>query len=78
MAIGRRGNALNNGNFFITLKPRDERKATADQIIARLRPKLAKVEGASTCSAGGAGRQRRRPPRARSTSTRCRTPTSTS
>ena len=28
------------------LKPREERHATADQIIARLRPQLAKVEGA--------------------------------
>ncbi len=32
--------------LFITLKPRNERKATAQQIIARLRPKLDKVEGA--------------------------------
>lgn len=38
----------NTGNFFIALRPLDEgRKATADQIIARLRPKLAQVEGAS-------------------------------
>ena len=40
------GGALNTGRMFITLKPREDRKATADQIIARLRPKLAKVEGA--------------------------------
>jgi HAE1 family hydrophobic/amphiphilic exporter-1 len=38
--------AQNNGRMFITLKPRDERTASAFQIIARLRPKLAKVEGA--------------------------------
>jgi HAE1 family hydrophobic/amphiphilic exporter-1 len=38
--------AQNNGRMFITLKPRDERTANAFQIIARLRPKLAKVEGA--------------------------------
>jgi HAE1 family hydrophobic/amphiphilic exporter-1 len=38
--------AQNNGKMFITLKPRDERKANAFEIIARLRPKLAKVEGA--------------------------------
>ena len=38
--------AQNNGRMFITLKPRDERKANAFEIIARLRPKLAKVEGA--------------------------------
>ncbi|WP_158814571.1 efflux RND transporter permease subunit [Methylocapsa sp. S129] len=36
----------NTGRMFITLKPRDERGADAFQIIARLRPKLAKVEGA--------------------------------
>ena len=47
MAIGGGfGGALNTGRMFITLKPRDERSADADQIIARLRPKLAKVEGA--------------------------------
>ena len=32
--------------MFITLKPRNERKATAQQIITRLRPQLEKVEGA--------------------------------
>ena len=46
MAIGGSGRAGNNGNLFITLKPRDERTASAQQIIARLRPKLEKVEGA--------------------------------
>jgi hydrophobic/amphiphilic exporter-1 (mainly G- bacteria), HAE1 family len=46
MAIGGSGRAGNNGNLFITLKPRDQRKASAQQIIARLRPKLDKVEGA--------------------------------
>jgi hydrophobic/amphiphilic exporter-1 (mainly G- bacteria), HAE1 family len=40
------GNTLNTGRVFITLKPRNERDANADQIIARLRPKLAAVEGA--------------------------------
>src|SRR5205814_4176867 len=38
MAIGGSGRAGNNGNLFITLKPRDQRKASAQQIIARLRP----------------------------------------
>ena len=38
--------AQNSGRMFITLKPRDERKADAFQIIARLRPKLAQVKGA--------------------------------
>jgi hydrophobic/amphiphilic exporter-1 (mainly G- bacteria), HAE1 family len=46
MAIGGSGRAGNNGNLFITLKPRNERTANAQQIIARLRPKLDKVEGA--------------------------------
>jgi hydrophobic/amphiphilic exporter-1 (mainly G- bacteria), HAE1 family len=46
MAIGGSGRAGNNGNVFITLKPREERSASAQQIIARLRPQLDKVEGA--------------------------------
>jgi HAE1 family hydrophobic/amphiphilic exporter-1 len=46
MAIGGSGRAGNNGNMFITLKPRNERDASAQQIIARLRPKLEKVQGA--------------------------------
>jgi HAE1 family hydrophobic/amphiphilic exporter-1 len=46
MNIGGAGRAGNNGNMFITLKPRNERTANAQQIIARLRPKLEKVEGA--------------------------------
>jgi HAE1 family hydrophobic/amphiphilic exporter-1 len=44
MAIGGGGRAGNNGNLFITLKPRDERTANAQQIIARLRPKLEGVD----------------------------------
>ncbi len=47
MSVGGSGNALNTGRMFITLKPRDQRSATADQVIARLRPQLAKVEGAA-------------------------------
>ena len=41
------GQTLNNGRMFITLKPRDQRSASATQIINRLAPKLAKVEGAA-------------------------------
>ncbi|HKA72921.1 MAG TPA: multidrug efflux RND transporter permease subunit [Xanthobacteraceae bacterium] len=41
------GNTLNTGRFFIGLKPRDERTASATEIINRLRPQLAKVEGAN-------------------------------
>ena len=37
----------NTGRFFITLKPRDERKLNSSQIIDRLRPQLAKVQGAN-------------------------------
>ena len=46
MAVGGSGRAGNNGNLFITLKPRSERSASAQQIIGRLRPQLDKVEGA--------------------------------
>ena len=37
----------NTGRGFIVLKPRDERKLSASQIIDRLRPQLAKIEGAN-------------------------------
>jgi HAE1 family hydrophobic/amphiphilic exporter-1 len=46
MAVGGNGGALNTGRMFITLKPRDQRDASAMQIIARLRPQLEKVQGA--------------------------------
>jgi HAE1 family hydrophobic/amphiphilic exporter-1 len=46
MSVGGAGNPLNSGRLFITLKPRDQRIANADQIIARLGPRLDKVEGA--------------------------------
>ena len=37
---------FNTGNFFIALKPKEAgRTTTADEIIARLRPQLAKVQG---------------------------------
>jgi hydrophobe/amphiphile efflux-1 (HAE1) family protein len=36
---------MNNGRFFIGLKPRDKRRASADQIIARLRKQAAQVPG---------------------------------
>jgi HAE1 family hydrophobic/amphiphilic exporter-1 len=74
---GGRGTATNNGRMFITLKPRDQRTATADQIIARLRPELDKVEANSscrltrTCVPADASR-------APSTNTLCRVRTSTS
>jgi multidrug efflux pump len=37
----------NSGRLSITLKPRAERKASADEIATRLRPELAKVDGIS-------------------------------
>src|SRR5579883_514692 len=40
------GNTQNTGRFIIGLKLRDDRTATASQIIDRLRPKLAQVTGA--------------------------------
>jgi multidrug efflux pump len=39
------GTTTNTGRCFITLKPLGERKVTADQIIARLRPKLNSMPG---------------------------------
>jgi multidrug efflux pump len=35
----------NSGRFTITLKPRKERSSTADEIIARIEPEAAKIEG---------------------------------
>jgi len=46
MFIGGGGTALNSGRMYVTLKPHDQRDANAEQIIARLRPKLENVEGA--------------------------------
>ena len=45
---GGSGNTTNSGRMFITLKPREERQAVATEIIGRLRPKLAKLEGVAT------------------------------
>jgi HAE1 family hydrophobic/amphiphilic exporter-1 len=39
--------SMNTGQVFIGLKPRDQRSASADEIISRLRPQLAKVQGAA-------------------------------
>ena len=43
--VGGSSGAGNTGTMFITLTDYDKRKSTADQIIARLRPKLARVPG---------------------------------
>jgi multidrug efflux pump len=45
-ALGFTGSA-NTARMFVSLKPLNDRKATAQQIITRLRPKLAKVPGAT-------------------------------
>jgi multidrug efflux pump len=42
-----RGTTANTGRGFISLKPREERKISADDVINRLRPKLAVVPGAT-------------------------------
>ena len=47
MGSGGGANASNSGRFFIVLKPRDQRTLTASQVIDRLRPQLAAVEGAA-------------------------------
>jgi len=41
------GTTTNTARLFIALKPLDQRDAAADQIIARLRPRLARVPGAT-------------------------------
>ena len=56
MAVGMFGSTsqFNAGNMFIALKPKDQgRKLSADEVITRLRPKLAKVEGASLLMQAG-------------------------
>ena len=45
VGAGQMGQTNNNARFFISLKPWEERKATAQEVIARLRPKLARLEG---------------------------------
>jgi multidrug efflux pump subunit AcrB len=48
-STGGNGNAqsANTARFFIALKPREERTLTASQIINRLRPQFAGIEGAN-------------------------------
>ena len=48
MAFTGGGGATNTGNMFISLKPLDERKIGAPEIINRLRPKLNRLTGASS------------------------------
>jgi HAE1 family hydrophobic/amphiphilic exporter-1 len=48
MSVGAGGGSptINSGRIYITLKPREERKASAQEIITRLRPQLDQVQGA--------------------------------
>jgi hydrophobe/amphiphile efflux-1 (HAE1) family protein len=45
VGAGAINSSVNNGRMFINLKPRDQRDASASQIIQRLRPKLAPIPG---------------------------------
>jgi hydrophobe/amphiphile efflux-1 (HAE1) family protein len=47
MGNGGGANTSNTGRFFVVLKSRDQRTASARQVIDRLRPQLAKVQGAT-------------------------------
>jgi multidrug efflux pump len=44
---GGAGTTTNTGRLFVSLKPLEERRVMADQVIARLRPQLARVPGAT-------------------------------
>ena len=59
------GGRVNTANLNITLKPLSERKISADKVINRLRPKMARVPGADAVFAGRAGRDHRRARRQR-------------
>ena len=45
---GGQGGTSNTARMFIVLKPLPQRRTSAQQIIARLRPKLARIRGANT------------------------------
>jgi hydrophobe/amphiphile efflux-1 (HAE1) family protein len=45
VGAGQFGQTSNNARFFIALKPWGERRDTAQQVIARLRPQMARLEG---------------------------------
>ena len=61
LGVGVGNSSQNTGRMFITLKPREERDADVFQVIARLRPQLAKIPGSPGLPSGRAGRHRRRP-----------------
>ena len=47
VGAGAGAQAVNNGRMFIALKPKNQRNASADEVIARLRPKLGHLIGMS-------------------------------
>ncbi len=47
VGAGAGAQAVNNGRMFIALKPKNQRNASADEVIARLRPKLSHLIGMS-------------------------------
>ena len=47
MRMGGNGSTLNDGMMYITLKPREERTASADAVIRRLREQTGRLEGVS-------------------------------
>jgi len=67
---------VNTGFLILGLKPRDERKASADQIIVRLRKEIAQVPGATAFLQAAQDLNVAAAPRARSISTPCRMRTS--
>jgi HAE1 family hydrophobic/amphiphilic exporter-1 len=48
MGTGNQQASVNQGRFFVRLKPRSERKLTPEQVIERLRPKVDAVAGMRT------------------------------
>ena len=64
----RRRRHVNTGRMFVALKPLDERKITADQVIARLRGKLAQHPRRDALPAGRPGPAHRRPGQQRAVS----------
>jgi multidrug efflux pump len=53
MAFTGGGGATNSGNIFLALKPVEQRKISASQVIDRLRPQLQAVPGANTFMQAG-------------------------
>ena len=47
VGAGAGAQAVNNGRMFIALKPKNQRHASADEVIARFRPKFARLVGMS-------------------------------